>query len=103
MIPMNCISALELKAKLDNNEDLQIIDVREDYEFDSFNIGGINIPLDEVLSCTDRIDRNKTVVFCCKSGKRSKAITLAIRKKLELDNVFSLIGGLEAYQQEIEV
>ncbi|MCB0402077.1 MAG: rhodanese-like domain-containing protein [Flavobacteriales bacterium] len=99
---MNCITASELKARLDNNDDLQLIDVREDYEFDSFNIGGINIPLDDVLASIDRIDKTKPIVFCCKSGKRSKAITLAVSKKLDLNNVYSLIGGLEAYQQVTE-
>ncbi len=98
---MNTITATELKAKIDNNEDFQLIDVREDYEYDTFNIGGDNIPLDSVMNSIDKIEKTKPVVFCCKSGKRSKAITLAVSKKLALNNVYSLIGGLEGYQEQI--
>mgnify|MGYP003676983682 CR=1 FL=1 len=70
---MQTISPSELKAVM-NNSDIQIIDVREPYEFEDNNIGGINIPLDEVLSSVDKIDTSKKVVFCCQSGKRSSAI-----------------------------
>ena len=61
---MQTISPTELKAVI-NNSDIQIIDVREPYEFEDNNIGGINIPLDEVLNSVDKIDTNKKVIFCC--------------------------------------
>jgi rhodanese-related sulfurtransferase len=98
---MNTITAIELKSKIDTKEDIQLIDVREDYEFDDFNIGGINIPMDEILTSINKIDKKKPVVLCCKSGKRSKAILLALNKKHKLTNIFSLSGGVLGYQEEI--
>ncbi len=98
---MNTITAQELKAKKDNNEDFQLIDVREDYEFDDFNIGGINIPMDTLFSVADKIEKNKAVIFCCKTGKRSKAVTMAASKKLNLTNIYSLTGGVMGYKEEI--
>lgn len=99
---MRTITIQQLKEKKDNNEDFQLIDVREDYEFEDYNIGGINIPLDTVLTSIDKIEKNKIVIFCCKTGKRSKAINLAIAKKLNLTNTYSLIGGVTGYKEEID-
>ncbi len=98
---MNTISVQELKQKKDQNENFQLIDVREDYEFEDSNIGGTNIPLDQVLNSIDQIDTDLPVIFCCKSGNRSNAIVMAISKKMNLPNIYSLTGGVTAYQEEI--
>ena len=93
---MQTISPTELKAVI-NNSDIQIIDVREPYEFEDNNIGGINIPLDEVLNSVDKIDTNKKVIFCCQSGKRSSAIIMRLERKFKLENLHSLQGGVTAF------
>ena len=98
---MNIISPQELKEKKDNNEDFQLIDVREDYEYEDFNIGGINIPLDQVFLSLDKISKDKPVIFCCNSGKKSAAITHTIQRKLNLENIYSLKGGVTGYFEEI--
>jgi len=56
---MNLITPKELKSKIDHQEDIQIIDIREDYEFEDYNIGGENIPMDLVFSSLDKIAKNK--------------------------------------------
>jgi len=98
---MSLISPKSLKTKIDNNANFQLIDVREDYEFENFNLGGINIPLSQVFSSLDKIDTTKEIIFCCNSGMKSKAILHTIKRKLNIDDVFSLDGGLEAYAAEI--
>lgn len=98
---MNIITAQELKNKIDNQEDFQLIDIREDYEFEDANIGGVNIPMDEIISCIDKIDKTKHVVLCCKSGTRSKATLMALHKKFNLNNVYSLDGGVFGYIEQI--
>lgn len=99
---MNIITVQELKAKIDSKEDFQLIDIREDYEFDDYNLGGENIPLDNVLASTDKIESNKLVVFCCNSGKRSAAIIHALNRKSNLTNLYSLKGGVSEYQETFE-
>lgn len=99
---MNTITAQELKAKIDNKEDFQLIDIREDYEYDDYNIGGENIPLDTVMSSTDKISPSKLVVFCCNSGKRSAAIIHALKRKSNLTELYSLEGGISEYQKEFK-
>lgn len=51
---------------------IQLIDVREEYEFEEDFIGGINIPLPDLPENLNQMFPDKTVVFYCQSGKRSK-------------------------------
>lgn len=97
---MKTITAQELRIKINNNEILQIIDVREDYEFENANIGGINIPLENVIDSINKIDFNQHVIFCCKTGKRSAAIIHTLERKMNLKNLFSLQGGVEGYLEK---
>lgn len=99
---MKQITPQELKAKIDNGDDFQLIDVRESYEYEDYNINGKNIPLGEVMEHIHSFDTSKPIIFCCQSGKKSRAITIAVSKKLNSDNIYSLIGGITNYYTEIE-
>ena len=52
---MNSITATELKQKIEHDEDFQLIDVREDFEHEEFNIGGQLIPLHEIALLIEKI------------------------------------------------
>jgi len=66
----------DLENMLDaGDENLYLVDVREDYEFEEDFIGGINIPLPELPEKLHTMPPDKTVVFYCQSGKRSKLAT----------------------------
>lgn len=99
---MKQITPQELKAKIDNGEDFELIDVREIYEYEDYNINGKHIPLGEVMNNLNNIDTSKPVIFCCQTGKKSRAITIAVSKKLNSDNIYSLVGGVTNYFTEIE-
>ena len=45
---MKTISVEELKAKFDNSENFQLIDIREEYELELACIGGEHFPMGEV-------------------------------------------------------
>ena len=94
---MNTITAEELKDKINNNDNIQIIDIREDYEFEDNNIGGTNIPMENVLNSLDQIDGSKQVIICCRTGKRSAAMTHSLERKLSMENIYSLEGGVFGY------
>lgn len=98
---MTLISPKALKTKIDSDDNFQLIDVREVYQFEEFNIGGINIPLSQVFSSLDKMDRTKAIIFCCNSGKKSKAIIHTMKRKLNIKDIYSLDGGLEVYVAEI--
>lgn len=55
-----------------DSDNLLLIDVREITEYLAFNIGDINIPLNELPGRLDEIDDKKSVIFCCTAGIRSR-------------------------------
>ena len=96
---MKDISAQELKQKMESHENITLIDVREPYEHEEFNIGGILIPLAEIPSSDDKIRElgDTEIVLYCRSGNRSAMAQklLAIRFGIDATN---LKGGLIAWR-----
>ena len=94
------INAIELLARLNNGEQLNIIDVREGIEYHTFNVGGVNIPLGTLAARLNTWDYNKTdeLIVICKVGLRSEtAQTLLLQNGYQ--NVKNLTGGLMAIQK----
>ena len=97
---MKLISKKELKRKLKNNEDFQLIDIREPYEYEDGALCNENIPLDKMMSSLDRIAKDKPVIIYCQSGRRASAITYMLEKEHKLDNIYCLEGGYTAFMEE---
>jgi rhodanese-related sulfurtransferase len=100
-IKMKEISVQELKEKLDKGEDFQLIDVREDFEFETSNIGGQHIPLGGILIEAEKISHDKPVVVMCRSGKRSAAAIMQLEAQ-GYTNLSNLQGGILAWKAEID-
>jgi adenylyltransferase/sulfurtransferase len=96
------LTVQELKELFDSKADFQLIDVREDYEFEIANIGGELIPLGTVLQHADKISKEKQVVIHCRSGKRSADAIRALEEKFGFDNLYNLKGGILAYADQID-
>lgn len=93
------LSAQEFKTHLKSDDRALLLDVREEYEFEDENIGGINMPMGNVLAQINDLRDNTAIFICCKSGKRSNAVAYHLAKQLENCKVYSCAGGLEAYKQ----
>ncbi len=95
------INARELKAKLDNNEDFVLIDVREPYEHDEFNVGGQLIPLGSLPHQMEALKKhqNSEVVVYCRSGNRSGSAKDFLQKN-GFSNVRNLTGGMMGWIAE---
>lgn len=98
---MKEITPTELKAKLDANEDLQLIDVREQYEADICSIGGDLIPMGEMMTDLDKVRKEGTVVVHCKTGGRSGAVISALEGQ-GYSNLINLKGGIFAWIDEVD-
>ena len=79
--------------------DLQVIDIRESYEYQNGHINSINIPMSEILEKYEKIKPNKTVVIYCQTGRRAAAVVYMLKKKFDFNNIFNLSGGYEAYMK----
>jgi rhodanese-related sulfurtransferase len=96
---MKEVTVQELKQKIDNNEDFQLIDVRETFEYETSNLNGENIPLGGLLIEADKIATDKPVIMQCRSGKRSAAAVMQLEQMLGLTNLYNLKGGILAWQE----
>ena len=99
---MKEITVQELKAKMDANEDFQLIDVREQHEFDTSNLNGELIPMGEIVNQPEKIMKDKPVIIHCRSGARSGAVINELEKRFGFTNLFNLKGGIVAYGKEID-
>lgn len=95
------ITATELKALIDKKADFQLIDVREQHEFDEVNLNGELIPMGDVIDNADKISKDKQVIVHCRSGKRSAAVIQALETQLGYTNLYNLKGGILAYIDEV--
>lgn len=94
------ITAQELKERIDKGEKLNIIDVREEWEFDEVNIGAQLIPLGSLVDELEKIShlKDQELIVHCRTGSRSEQA-----KKFLQANGFQLVrnlqGGIEAYMK----
>jgi|TARA_B110000908_G_scaffold167641_1_gene220950 molybdopterin/thiamine biosynthesis adenylyltransferase/rhodanese-related sulfurtransferase len=97
------LSPIELARWRREGQDFQLIDVREAYEFEAGNIGGQGIPLGELAASVNLIDKNRPVVFLCKSGKRSaQAIENITSLAPGYSNLRHLKGGLLSWKEQVD-
>ena len=78
--------------------ELTILDIRTPYEIEAFDMGGIQIPLDELLLDINKIEhlKNEELVIICYTGLQSEIACKILAKKGFL-KVQNLEGGLEAF------
>ncbi|MHB8259913.1 MAG: rhodanese-like domain-containing protein [Bacteroidia bacterium] len=99
---MQEITVRELKSMMDKKEDFQLLDVREQHEYDICQIGGELIPMGEVATNIAKIPKDKRVVVHCKSGKRSAAVIQMLEQQHGYKNLYNLKGGIIAWVDEID-
>lgn len=90
---MNSIDLKELAEWQEIGKPFLLIDVRETFEHEHFNIGGWNIPLGQLLNHLQEIPFDTDIVVYCAKGIRS---VIAIQK-LETKGyhqLFNLSGGV---------
>jgi rhodanese-related sulfurtransferase len=93
--PLTEIEPALLQRRLKAGEDIQLIDVREGYEHDTFNIGGVLMPMGDVINRRGEIPKNKPVVLYCRKGVRSAIIIQRLQDKYGFENLINLKGGVE--------
>lgn len=99
---MGSVSVQELKRKMDAQEPLTLVDVRESWEYDIAHIAGSKlIPLGELEARLAEVPREGIVVMQCHSGVRSEEGARLLREA-GFSNVYNLEGGIEAWSRDID-
>ncbi len=82
-----------------NDQDVYMLDVREQYEYDEKHIPGINLlPMSEIQNRLDELPTDKEVIVTCRSGNRSNQVTQFLREN-GYDNVHNMSGGIIAWEE----
>lgn len=101
--PTGAITATELKQRLDNGDDLQIIDVREANEVAFASIPNtIHIPLAQVINRMSEIDPTRETVVHCKMGGRSARAIDALQRSGFAGKLLNLTGGITAWSNDVD-
>lgn len=95
------ITVEELRQRLERNNNVFILDVRDHEEFRIANIGGYLIPLSELPARIDELDPLREIVVVCHHGTRS-AYAVAYLRQMGFSNVKNLVGGIDAWSRRID-
>lgn len=98
------ITTEELKQRMDSGETLNVIDVREEHEYEEFNIGAKLIPLGELPSRLGELEhlKNEELIVHCRSGARSGNAKMFL-EDAGFSNVRNLLGGMLDWRARFDV
>jgi rhodanese-related sulfurtransferase len=86
-------------AELLEGGEVQLIDVREPYEYEAGHIAGVkHIELEHLAGRAGEIDSDRPVVFQCRVGRRSALATEAFRASGY--EAYNMTGGIQAWVDE---
>ena len=94
------ITVQELNQLIKNGDDFQLIDVRTEFEHHIDNIGGLLIPLGNLVNRIGDVERDKKVVVYCKVGVRSMEAILHLQSVYSFNNLYNLQGGIQSYRKK---
>ncbi len=98
------ISAGELNARLKRGDEIRLVDVRQEHEWEIVNLGPQGaelIPLDTLLERLSELDSADEIVLHCQGGSRS-AKALRQLQEAGFRKVWNLRGGILAWQREVD-
>lgn len=96
LVPSPMMSVEELQAEKEN---VYLLDVRKDYEWDSGHIEGANhLELMKVPRALDAIPLDKPIAVICHSGNRASIIASLLEKEKGV-KVFNVKGGMQAWNK----
>ena len=79
-----------------------LLDVREPWEFDICRIEGSRLlPMRQIHTAIERLERDRHTVVICHHGIRSRQVCLYLNQ-MGFNNVFNLIGGVQAWANEVD-
>jgi len=96
------VTVAELKSALDNHEDLLLLDVRSQTEYDAVHVARVDlvIPHTEIVAQINKLPANKDqlIYVICRTGRRSGIATRALIAQ-GYTNVHNVKGGTNAWIQ----
>jgi adenylyltransferase/sulfurtransferase len=96
------ISPKELKARLEKGDNLVLLDVREQWEYDLAKLAGsILMPLGTLPQSMAKLDRKAEIIAICHHGMRSADATNFLLQQ-GFTSVKNLVGGIDAWSVQVD-
>ena len=96
------VSLADFQARVENGDSLNILDVREQEEYDEAHIPGVkHIPLGEVESRMNELDQNEEIYIICHSGRRS-GIAGDMMAKKGFKTLYNVVPGMRDWTGKTE-
>ncbi|HYN80359.1 MAG TPA: molybdopterin-synthase adenylyltransferase MoeB [Gemmatimonadaceae bacterium] len=96
------IDPLELALRLDRGDDIDVVDVREPYEWEIARLDGARlVPLGQLELEMESFDPARDTVVYCKTGRRSAEAAQKLAGA-GIRNVFNLDGGVVRWRGEVD-
>lgn len=96
-VPVEGITPEELTKRMDSNDPMTIIDVREPHERAIMRFpNAIIIPIGQLARRMKELDPDVDTIFICKSGKRSILAINTLREAGYEGKMYNLKGGIDA-------
>ena len=99
---MKQITPTELIQLIASGKSFLLIDVREDFEHEDFNIGGQLITLGDIITKAGEIPHDIPVVVYCRKGIRSQIAIQRLEEKFGFTNLINLEGGVEKLRNDAD-
>lgn len=101
--PIETVTALALKERIDRGDPLQLVDIREPHERAIAKFPGAKvIPLGQMSRRADEFDPSVDTVFMCKIGQRSVYAIRALRDAGYKGRMFNLKDGVNAWARDVD-
>lgn len=101
-MPLTHLTALQLQEKIQTTDDLLLLDVREQNEFDYAHIDGSRlIPLSLLPLRLDELNRDQEIVVICHHGVRSMQGCMFLDRN-GFSKLYNLAGGIDAWSLECD-
>ncbi len=82
--------------KLRHQPHTAVVDVRDEWEFEEFNLGGLNVPLPDIRARKAELLPYQTLIVVCTNGVRSRVAAKDFLRQPEFQSktIYHLHGGL---------
>jgi rhodanese-related sulfurtransferase len=92
----------ELQERLSGDGCPVLLDVREQWEYETARIeGSTHIPMQQIPQRYRELDAEAEIVVVCHHGARSAQVTQYLTQ-LGFGNVYNLMGGIDAWSRDID-
>ena len=95
---MTSLTPQELVQWMKEQRAFQLVDVREQWEHNAENIGGIVVPVSRLMTGLDFFREDVPLVLYCEKGIRSHIATQRL-EPLGFKNLYNLEGGMVAWRE----